>query len=1056
MGSLGTLTRNKALPSLPAAPTRLPPPPPPPLTTTTTAAIKTVTTTPTTRTTSQRTPDRPLPPAAASRSSNGSTPEPVEFVPDSHEALVVGEPLNGVNSSQDNVISIDDLQDAQQLALPAFESGLTDDQLRQGAYDLLLACTSGWADDMSIDSAMDIMRVQLEITDSVDALTRKVLSSLGYGRSPGNSPFPTAARAPVKLQMASLRLPLELLCTALPSDFDTYRDFQRWQQGQSNLLLEGLRATAGFSKSTNQVDNAPPSKDDEMIARLWTALERLRACCSGKKDEFRKSEYQAAGARLRVAAAVVAEGNKSTVSGGEQQDDPWLYPYPVSMRMYTVMLQGMFDLLEEEVVIPEAAELLRLALGCWSALRVDAAMHATTRAWVLFRQHTVTSDAGLLQAAQDQLLQDVQWRWTGVNPNGRVSPVNQGASLLPAAKRDWLLLTMQPMLRWATAQLSDYYKNFPKGPDRSFDALVKIAASCARILKAVESDQPQDGQLADLQERAAAAAIVRCIQASLRKCYNKVKAEAKQASHGSQSVLLAKQAQYVVEVAARELQRVTPALQRTYASSKYTAIAALHSAYRQDFEGWLQGLSSINKGVMEALSAAEQFEEDLMALVGLSDISSWDDVDGLNPITPLQVGASVSPLLYQWAGDQVAQLCTWVERALSIETWQPVSPAQRFSASVLRSVDDTLDTVFSLRIRPPAGLVRLLSEGIDGALQAYAQVVVGQCGPAERLKPPLPRLTRFKKGVAAKDMERAAAAGVKLVSPVDTAMTPAEVERIARLTIPNLCTRLNTLQHLATQIPIMDKSTRERLRMQFETSGSASANRDTEALFESASFACERGIDNICNFLGVKVVFYDLRGPILQNLYCGGVTVHDRVAHEVMKRLDSILSEIIDVVSSRLRDRVAEALMQSVLEAWQRVVLNGGHLRFFTMEDAEALDWDLNLIKDFFIADGQGLSEQLVEQASAYAQRMLDTFLLDTDLLIQNYQTAEQAAVSTAISNKIRRAQPGPAPGSKEEIILKVLCHRADRNASKFLKTRFRLPKRDQSPVSKFHKLLER
>ncbi|KAF3942718.1 hypothetical protein CMV_030653, partial [Castanea mollissima] len=177
------------------------------------------------------------------------------------------EEINSLRVSRRNT------NDASELALklPSFATGITDDDLRETAYEVLLAC-AGATGGLIIPSKekkkdkksrlmrklgrsksenvvtqsqhapglvglLETMRVQMEITEAMDIRTRQGLLNALVGK--------------VGKRMDTLLIPLELLCCVSRTEFSDKKAFIRWQKRQLNILEEGLinYPVVGFGES---------------------------------------------------------------------------------------------------------------------------------------------------------------------------------------------------------------------------------------------------------------------------------------------------------------------------------------------------------------------------------------------------------------------------------------------------------------------------------------------------------------------------------------------------------------------------------------------------------------------------------------------------------------------------------------------------------------------------------------------------------------------------------------------------------------------------------------
>ncbi|CAH9082967.1 unnamed protein product [Cuscuta europaea] len=63
----------------------------------------------------------------------------------------------------------------------------------------------------------------------------------------------------------------------------------------------------------------------------------------------------------------------------------WSVGYQLNFRVYEKLLFGLFDILEEDHLIEEAAEILKLLKSSWSMLGITQKLHNVIYSWVLFQ-----------------------------------------------------------------------------------------------------------------------------------------------------------------------------------------------------------------------------------------------------------------------------------------------------------------------------------------------------------------------------------------------------------------------------------------------------------------------------------------------------------------------------------------------------------------------------------------------------------------------------------------------------------------------------------------------
>jgi hypothetical protein len=130
-----------------------------------------------------------------------------------------------------------------------------------------------------------------------------------------------------------------------------------------------------------------------------------------------------------------------------------------------------------------------------------------------------------------------------------------------------------------------------------------------------------------------------------------------------------------------------------------------------------------------------------------------------------------------------------------------------------------------------------------------------------------------------------------------------------------------------------------------------------------------------------------------------------------------------------------------------RVLLNGGPSRVFVANDVELLEEEIEILRDFFIAGGNGLDVAEVTARITPMSAILSMMSLSTDDLCQNYTDLSQKEMHTPVSNaddtdiiNIHTA----------DVVLRVLCHRAEHSASKWIKAHFSIRKTESAGMFGF------
>ncbi|GJP43387.1 hypothetical protein CLOM_g2856 [Closterium sp. NIES-68] len=461
-----------------------------------------------------------------------------------------------------------------------------------------------------------------------------------------------------------------------------------------------------------------------------------------------------------------------------------------------------------------------------------------------------------------------------------------------------------------------------------------------------------------------------------------------------------------------------------------------------------------------------------------------------------QIDPVMKRLFSAWVSSQQQKLHVWLERGVEAETFEPASDSLKHCASAVdavRLVEEVLEQFFRLGLPPRLPMLQQMVHSSDTLMASYV-AKISSVGPRDDLKVPPPPLTRFKEDVAQKLADKAerraereervqkgragyleglwharkgvggggggggggGKVGVRAVDAVKAAAIDA-------LTVGKLCVRINTLEFITAELDKSEKALCERwdeyaphlkiddmaglapsqvtssLAFRMSTEGIAGLKRGS--FFEQTNSLTAQRMQTLSDYLGTKVVWWDLREAFLEELY--RVSVDSCRMSHLMQRLDPVLGEIVETVSDSLRDHVVTSLLHSVLEGLLRVLLDGGPLRVFAQSDYDALEDDLRILKEFFVASGNGLPQEVVNKAAAQVQQVLNYYSLDTADVILVYK--QSAGSSQAPGGAFRASSyvKGGAglTGHDAHLLLRVLCHRADRDASKFLKKNMHLPK---------------
>lgn len=256
--------------------------------------------------------------------------------------------------------------------------------------------------------------------------------------------------------------------------------------------------------------------------------------------------------------------------------------------------------------------------------------------------------------------------------------------------------------------------------------------------------------------------------------------------------------------------------------------------------------------------------------------------------------------------------------------------------------------------------------------------------------------------------------------------------------LSQLCVRINTLHQMLTEIDDLEK----RMVIHLKNSESVHEGDLKNGLckkFELAPVACVEGILQISETVAYKIIFHDLSHVLWDGLYVGEPST-SRIEHFI-REIEQSLLIISDKVHEGVRIQMATDIMKASFDGFLLVLLGGGPSRAFSKQDSKILEDDFIALEDFFLANGDGLPADLVDEYSATIRSVLPLFKADTESLIEWFKhvTVETYGSSARLPLPETSGQWNP---TEPDTLLRVLCYRNDEAASKFLKKTFNLPKR--------------
>ncbi|XP_062093119.1 protein unc-13 homolog [Humulus lupulus] len=917
------------------------------------------------------------------------------------------------------------------VGLPSFVTGITDDDLRETAYEILLACAGasgglivpskekkkdkrsklmrklGRSRTENISSQslqapglvglLETMRIQMEISEAMDIRTRQGLLNALSGK--------------VGKRMDALLVPLELLCCISRTEFSDKKAYIRWQKRQLNMLEEGLInfPVVGFGESGR--------KASEM--RILLAKIEESEFNPSSTGELQRTDCLRS---LREIAIPLAERPARGDLTGEVCH--WADGYHLNVRLYEKLLLSVFDVLDEGKLTEEVEEILELLKSTWRVLGITETIHHTCYAWVLFRQYVITNDQGILKQAIEQLKKIPLKEQRGAQERLHLKSLYSKIEGEHGSREvSFLQSYLSPIQKWADKHLGDYHLHY--GEDSAMmENMVAVAMISRRLLLEDPEAMKQSTSMTDRDQ------IELYISSSIKNAFARVlqivdKLETK---HEHPLALLAEESKILMK---KDSTMFLPILSQRHPQALVVSASLLHRLYGNKLKPFLDGAEHLTEDIVSVFPAADSFEQFIIALIKSS--CEEEIADALcKRLSLYQIESISGTLVLRWVNSQLGRILGWVERAITQERWDPISPQQRHGSSIVevyRIVEETVDQFFALKVPMRSSELSSLFRGIDNAFQVYANHVVDKLASKEDLIPPVPILTRYRKEAGIKAFVKKELFDPRL--PDERRSTEISVR-----TTPTLCIQLNTLYYAISQLNKLEDSIWQRwtrkkpnekpIKKSLDERSKSFVQKDT---FDGSRKDINAAIDRICEFTGTKIVFWDLREPFIDNLYKPNCSQSRFDA--VIEPLDMELSQLCNVIVEPLRDRIVTSLLQATLDGLLRVLLDGGPSRVFSTSDAKIIEEDLEILKEFFISGGDGLPRGVVENQVARARHVVKLLGFETRELIEDLRSCGGLEMQGSRSKL----------GADTKTLLRILCHRSDSEASQFLKKQYKIPK---------------
>lgn len=188
-------------------------------------------------------------------------------------------------------------------------------------------------------------------------------------------------------------------------------------------------------------------------------------------------------------------------------------------------------------------------------------------------------------------------------------------------------------------------------------------------------------------------------------------------------------------------------------------------------------------------------------------------------------------------------------------------------------------------------------------------------------------------------------------------------------------------------------------------------------------------VKDMCAFIGARNVFIELNSPLFENLYIPSVN-----SSNLQTMIDSYFEPMMEsffanIMDSACQDMVIKATCKNVCTALEVILLDGGDKRIFQPQDSAIILKDLRSLENFFYADGAGIqSKEFVTKCFVRLKAIAGGLMDKPSEALINGSNQNLSFAKLPIKSNDDNV-------NTKQIVYKVLYHRSDPAAKKFIKS---------------------
>ncbi|XP_030463969.1 protein unc-13 homolog [Syzygium oleosum] len=862
-------------------------------------------------------------------------------------------------------------------------------------------------------TSAELMRQQMRVTEQSDNWLRKTLTRTHVGH--------------IGKRAETIILPLELLRHLKPSEFNDSREYHAWQKRQLKILEAGLILHPSIPLET-------PNTFAVRLKEIIQASETKILDIGENSDTMRSLSNSVVSLSWRS-----ANGTPTDVCH-------WADGFPLNIHLYVTLLQSIFDIRDETLVLDEVDELLELMKKTWLILGINRPIHNLCLTWVFFQQYVSTmqlepellfaSHAMLAELANDAKKQDRDALFIQV-----------------------LSLVLTSIRGWSEKRLGNYHDYFEDGRMNLMENLLPFAVT-------VSSIGGDDVMLSRLTEQAIGDAVTDptvdlmdgYIRSSVKNAFSKMAErgcqECEMNTRQDESERLIRLAKETKDLALKERGTFSPVLRKCHPVATSVAAVTLHSCYGLILKQHLTSASVLDNEIVTVLESAGKLEKVLAQLV-VEDTVECEDGGKMivREMIPYEVESTMSRLQKQWIEGRLKKGKDCLQGATESEKWNPKSKAKPYAESaedLIKFTKETMDDFFAIRMEITEDLVHDLVNSLGSLFQDYA-AFVASCGSKQNFIPVLPPLTRCRR-------DSKFAKLCRKVTPCKVGIEDSRGCRTSEADHPHpsmsrgtqhLYIRLNTLHYLLAYLHSLDEmlSLSRIGSLGQKHFGDKKYHNDCASYFQNACSAIREACQHVSEVAAHCLIFVDSNHIFYNSLYIGEVA--SARIRPTLRTLKQNLSLLCMILIDQAQPLAMREVMKASFDAYLMVLLAGGNSRIFYRSDHRMIEEDFECLKRSFCVSGEGLmSEDVVEKEAETVEMVIALMSQPTDKLIQDISVMMRKMDENGAEDMRKKQFVPPTTEqwsrSDPNTILRVLCHRNDQVANRFLKRTFQIERDDR------------